>query len=59
MVAVCDNAHEQLTVERLHWSVPDPAPAGTEDAFDRAFTDLADRVDRLAPAVRPPGGNDD
>lgn len=60
VVAVCDSAHEQLTVERLHWSVPDPAPAGTEDAFDRAFRDLADRVDRLAPAVHPsPGANDD
>jgi ArsR family transcriptional regulator, arsenate/arsenite/antimonite-responsive transcriptional repressor / arsenate reductase (thioredoxin) len=60
VVAVCDNAHEQLTVERLHWSVPDPAPAGTEDAFDRAFRDLADRVDRLAPAVHlSPGASDD
>jgi protein-tyrosine-phosphatase len=59
VVAVCDNAHEQLTVERLHWSVPDPAPAGTEDAFDRAFRDLADRVDRLAPAVHSPGESHD
>jgi protein-tyrosine-phosphatase len=57
VVAVCDNAHEQLgePVDRLHWSVPDPAPAGTDDAFARAFTDLADRVDRLAPAVQPTG----
>lgn len=38
-------------VDRLHWSVPDPARAGTDDAFDRAFRDLADRVDRLVPAV--------
>ncbi|HEX6356463.1 helix-turn-helix domain-containing protein [Actinophytocola sp.] len=62
VVAVCDNAHEQLDqVEgRLHWSVPDPALAGTEDAFDRAFTDLADRVARLAPAVHPtPGASHD
>ncbi|HEX6361034.1 helix-turn-helix domain-containing protein [Actinophytocola sp.] len=51
VVAVCDTAHEALTVERLHWSVPDPASAGTGDAFDRALRDLADRVDRLAPAV--------
>lgn len=56
VVAVCDNAHEQLDVDRLHWSVPDPAPAATDDAFDRAFTDLANRVDRLAPAVHAPGG---
>jgi len=59
VVAVCDNAHEQLDVNRLHWSVPDPARAGTGEAFDRAFTDLADRVDRLAPAVQLPGGSDD
>lgn len=55
VVAVCDNAHEALTVERLHWSVPDPASAGTEEAFHRAFTDLADRVDRLAPTVHSSG----
>ncbi|TDV45345.1 helix-turn-helix domain-containing protein [Actinophytocola oryzae] len=61
VVAVCDNAHEHLPdhtgadAVRLHWSVPDPAPVGTEDAFDRAFRDLADRVDRLAPAVQTGG----
>jgi protein-tyrosine-phosphatase/DNA-binding transcriptional ArsR family regulator len=55
VVAVCDNAHEELTdhTDRLHWSVPDPAAVGTEDAFDAAYRDLADRVDRLAPAVHP------
>lgn len=53
VVAVCDNAHEELDSdrERLHWSVPDPARAGTRDAFDRALRDLTDRVDRLVPAV--------
>lgn len=57
VVAVCDNAHEQLTgpLDRLHWSVPDPAVAATDDAFDRAFTDLANRVDRLVPAVHARG----
>ncbi|MFD8131382.1 hypothetical protein [Streptomyces mirabilis] len=64
MVAVCDNAHEQLgprVPDRLHWSVPDPTRTGTgtDDAFADALSDLADRVDRLAPAVRPPGGSDD
>ena len=62
VVAVCDNAHEQLSDEpgdRLHWSVPDPARARTQDAFDRAFDDLADRVDRLAPAVHLVGAQDD
>lgn len=58
VVAVCDSAHEHLgdrAADRLHWSVPDPARRGTGDAFDTAFQDLADRVDRLAPAVRPSG----
>ncbi|GAA3885108.1 helix-turn-helix domain-containing protein [Saccharothrix violaceirubra] len=52
VVAVCDNAHEELDpADRLHWSVPDPAAVGTEAAFDAAYHDLADRVDRLVPAV--------
>ncbi|MFJ6674857.1 helix-turn-helix domain-containing protein [Actinosynnema sp. NPDC091369] len=55
VVAVCDNAHEELDHhdDRLHWSVPDPAAVGTPDAFDAAYRDLADRVERLAPAVHP------
>ena len=66
VVAVCDNAHEHLgdqMRERLHWSVPDPARSRSRAAFDRAFDDLADRVDRLAPAVHLTadsiGGSDD
>jgi protein-tyrosine-phosphatase len=55
VIAVCDSAHEDLTSgaarPRLHWSVPDPVRAGTEAAFDAAYTDLAGRIDRLAPAV--------
>jgi len=52
VVAVCDNAHEHLTPAgqpRLHWSVPDPAPADTDAAFESAYTDIADRIARLAP----------
>lgn len=52
VVAVCDSAHEQLgDRDRLHWSVPDPVRMDTDDAFEHAFTDLARRIDRLAPAV--------
>ncbi|MFI6759078.1 helix-turn-helix domain-containing protein [Micromonospora sp. NPDC050417] len=54
VIAVCDNAHEDLTETarpRLHWSVP--APADTDAAFEAAFADLAGRVDRLAPALEP------
>jgi protein-tyrosine-phosphatase len=36
---------------QLHWSVPDPAPSDTEQAFENAYTDLAARIDRLAPAL--------
>jgi protein-tyrosine-phosphatase/DNA-binding HxlR family transcriptional regulator len=57
LVAVCDSAYEEIGAGpgRLHWSVPDPVPAGTAAAFEAAFDDLADRVDRLVPAVRTPG----
>ncbi len=54
VIAVCDNAHEDLTGAvrpRLHWSVPDPVRAGTDAAFEAAYTDLAGRIDRLAPIL--------
>ncbi|GIH25326.1 putative regulatory protein, ArsR family [Acrocarpospora phusangensis] len=54
IVAVCDSAHERLGGrERLHWSIPDPVRLGTDAAFEHAFTDIAGRIDRLAPAVLP------
>jgi len=61
LVAVCDNAHERLGEQprrRLHWSVPDPAVADTDRAFEAAYTDLAGRIDRLA-AVLTPGADHD
>jgi protein-tyrosine-phosphatase/DNA-binding HxlR family transcriptional regulator len=54
VIAVCDNAHEDLSGParpRLHWSVPDPVPVGTDAAFEAAYSDLAGRIDRLAPVV--------
>jgi protein-tyrosine-phosphatase len=56
LIAVCDNAHEDLTGlnrTQLHWSVPDPVRVNTDAAFEAAYTDLADRIDRLAPAITP------
>ena len=62
VVTVCDAAHEELAaarqlpdpvVDRLHWSIPDPARTGEDSAFDRVVTDLADRIARVAPAIRP------
>lgn len=54
VVAVCDNAHESLgdRAAHLHWSVADPAPADTDEAFEAAYRELADRIDRLPPAVK-------
>ncbi|GLZ60745.1 MULTISPECIES: arsenate reductase/protein-tyrosine-phosphatase family protein [Micromonospora] len=54
LIAVCDNAHEELTTParpRLHWSVPDPVRLDTDAAFEAAFADLATRIDRVAPIV--------
>ena len=53
VVSVCDNAHERLTTgaPRLHWSVPDPVPVGTDEAFEAAYADLSDRIDRLLPVL--------
>jgi protein-tyrosine-phosphatase len=55
VITVCDSAHEELGVApgRLHWSIPDPARTGQDTAFDHAVDQLADRVTRLAPAIRP------
>ncbi|MET0741104.1 MAG: helix-turn-helix domain-containing protein [Candidatus Nanopelagicales bacterium] len=51
-VVVCDRAHEQLKAStRLHWSVADPVPTGTQLAFDRTIDDLTHRIERLALAV--------
>jgi protein-tyrosine-phosphatase/DNA-binding HxlR family transcriptional regulator len=61
VIAVCDNAHEHLPEQgqpRLHWSVPDPAPADTDAAFEAAYTDIAGRVERLAPALTPGADHD-
>jgi ArsR family transcriptional regulator, arsenate/arsenite/antimonite-responsive transcriptional repressor / arsenate reductase (thioredoxin) len=53
VVSVCDTAHEHLTAVRpqLHWSVPDPARVDTDEAFEAAYTDLSDRIDRLVPVL--------
>jgi len=54
VVAVCDNAHEELPADsrRLHWSIPDPVRTGRADAFDRALDELIVRIDHLAPALQ-------
>ena len=45
-VTVCDRAHEELAVEDSwwHWSIADPAEAGTKRAFDAALAQLDARI---------------
>lgn len=53
VVSVCDRAREAglpFDVPLLHWSVPDPSDGGVGE-FERAYTQLSARVDRLAAAV--------
>lgn len=54
-VTVCDRAHEDLATADgpplLHWSIPDPAVLGTDEAFDRAATEILHRIDELVPLV--------
>ncbi len=60
VIAVCDNAHEQLATgptrlrPRLHWSVPDPARVDTDAAFEASYADLEARITRLSSALDPP-----
>ena len=52
MITVCDLAHEELAeATAVHWSIPDPVPAGDPGSFDAALAQLADRVGRLAPRL--------
>ena len=64
VVCVCDNAHEELTatshdpldtpmVGQVHWAVPDPVHAATDEAFDSAYTEIAGHVQRLAESLDP------
>jgi protein-tyrosine-phosphatase/DNA-binding transcriptional ArsR family regulator len=57
VVAVCDNAYEELGPARIraHWSVPDPVRVGGAAAFDASYDDLATRVAHLAPRLAPTG----
>jgi len=55
VVTVCDLAHEELAgAAALHWSVPDPVPAGDAESYDAALADLDRRVRLLAPRVTTP-----
>jgi protein-tyrosine-phosphatase/DNA-binding HxlR family transcriptional regulator len=52
VVTVCDLAYEELgALAPVHWSIPDPVPAGDPATFDAALAELADRAKRLAPRL--------
>ena len=52
VVTVCDMAREALGGQAaVHWSVPDPVPAGDPASFDAAVADLSYRVGHLAPRL--------
>ncbi|MCW2933752.1 MAG: metalloregulator ArsR/SmtB family transcription factor, partial [Actinomycetia bacterium] len=52
VITVCDLAHEELGgLAAVHWSVPDPVPAGDDAGFDAALDELARRVSLLAPRL--------
>ena len=51
VVAVCDGAYEELGSAGLHWAVADPVRVDTRAAFERAFDEIGQRVDRLADAI--------
>lgn len=53
LITVCDHAHEEMgwPAADVHWSVPDPVHIGTDDAFDDAFEEIAQRVSDLAPRL--------
>jgi ArsR family transcriptional regulator, arsenate/arsenite/antimonite-responsive transcriptional repressor / arsenate reductase (thioredoxin) len=52
VITVCDLAHEELgDLVAVHWSVPDPVPAGDPGSFDAALAELAHRVERFAPRL--------
>jgi ArsR family transcriptional regulator, arsenate/arsenite/antimonite-responsive transcriptional repressor / arsenate reductase (thioredoxin) len=52
VITVCDLAHEELgEAPAVHWSIPDPVPAGDPGSFDAVLVQLADRVERLTPRL--------
>lgn len=52
IITVCDLAHEEMGPQAaVHWSVPDPVPAGDPASFDTALAELSLRVERLAPRL--------
>jgi protein-tyrosine-phosphatase len=55
VVTVCDLAREELGRRvAVHWSVPDPVPAGDPASFDAVLDDLGGRMGQLAARLTVP-----
>ncbi|GLY15370.1 ArsR family transcriptional regulator [Kineosporia rhizophila] len=53
VVTLCDRAHEKLGLQTgLHWSVPNPSPAGTRQAYETAYAEIDRRVRVLLPHLQ-------
>lgn len=61
IIAVCDNAHEELPTDlpRIHWSIPDPTRTPEPHVFDHTIDVLTQRIDRLVSMVGPPSNGAD
>jgi protein-tyrosine-phosphatase len=46
VITVCDQAHEEIDppLDWLHWSIADPVPVGSDDAFDATVAELRERI---------------
>lgn len=54
IITVCDAAHEELDgVDAAHWAVADPVRTGSRAAYDRAYDELAARIQALLPHLAP------
>ncbi|RDH78839.1 ArsR family transcriptional regulator [Mycolicibacterium moriokaense] len=55
IIAVCDRAHEELpaTMERLHWSVPDPNRTSMPGPYSRVIDELTRRISAFSPRLQP------
>jgi protein-tyrosine-phosphatase len=46
VVTVCDSADREVGVAHVHWSVADPVPSGSRQAFEQALTQVSGRIDQ-------------
>ncbi|MCS5497995.1 metalloregulator ArsR/SmtB family transcription factor [Cnuibacter physcomitrellae] len=54
VVTVCDRAHELLHgADQAHWSIPDPARADSDSAFDDVVREIRERVADMLPRLTP------